>query len=288
MKKLLSLILAVCMVISIAPAALATEATEGDATLSGVTVEYDIKSILAKGGNSTGAAANWGNSAIPASDFSYPATNGFFQYVGNSANTATVIDLSTIKWNSGGLYLKKSAWWAFKIYVPADGMYTPKVTYGHKASDSNTLFVSLVKVDSVSEINTNVINDNKLTISGSNAGIPPSSNPPTDEKWYPQSFDAEELTQGEYLLSLGVNLTFVPSVPAAPNFSFVVSKLNVPLNSLPSIPTALPPTNLTSVHLSPTVYSPSTVGNSSIVVPILISVEVSPFTRTSTQEVIVS
>ena len=71
MKKLLSLILAVCMVISIAPAALATEATEGDADLSGVTVEYDIKSILA-GNNSTGEKIGWATT-LPKSEFSYTA-----------------------------------------------------------------------------------------------------------------------------------------------------------------------------------------------------------------------
>ncbi|MBQ9984920.1 MAG: hypothetical protein IJP38_01260 [Oscillospiraceae bacterium] len=204
MKKLLSLILAVCMVISIAPAALATEATEGDATLSGVTVEYDIKAILAKGGNSTGVAANWNSSNIPASDFSYSKTKGFFQYVRNSANSSGVIDVDTIKWNTDGLFLKKNAWWAFKIYVPADGMYTPKVSYGyaeyHSRYAGSTLHVSLVKADSVSEINTTVIDNNKLKNNDTVTGIIHPGSSFTTATWYddPYAFDAQTLTKGEY------------------------------------------------------------------------------------------
>ena len=124
MKRFISIFLTVCMLISMIPAVSAQR------TPANVTIEYDIKSILTKGGNSSGAAANWGASNIPASDFSYPATKGFFHYVGNSTNSSGVIDVSKIKWNQSGLYLSDNSWWAFKIYVPRDGVYVPKVNKG--------------------------------------------------------------------------------------------------------------------------------------------------------------
>jgi len=201
-KRIISMVLALCLVLSLVPAgAFASDK-------SGVTVEYDIKSIL-QGNNSTGKKITWGTNPLPKADLSYTATNGFFNYEENSSGT-DVVDNSLINWNDKGLYLKKSAWWAFKIYVPADGMYTPKVKYAHaayKANTNNTLHVSLVKADSVSEINTTVINENKLKNDGTVTGITHPGDSVTAEKWYddPYAFDAQTLTRGEYYVIYSCN-----------------------------------------------------------------------------------
>lgn len=194
MKKIISTLLAIAMLLSLVPAAFAENVTEGEVASDGVKIVYDIHSILS-GKNSLGKNASWASNNIPASDFSYEATKGYFQYVGNSSGK-DVVDVSTIKWNEWCLYLSNSAWWAFKIYVPEDGVYTPQVTYGHFAKNGNVLYVSLIKAESV--LNSTTISSNRLKIGESSAGIAYVAGDTERRYTTPQTYNEQTLEKGEY------------------------------------------------------------------------------------------
>ncbi len=194
MKKIIATILTIVMLLSLIPAVFAENVTEGEVASDGVKIVYDIHSILS-GKNSLGKNASWASNNIPASDFSYEATKGYFQYVGNSSGK-DVVDVSTIKWNEWCLYLSNSAWWAFKIYVPEDGVYTPQVTYGHFAKNGNVLHVSLIKAESV--LNSTTISSNRLKIGESSAGIAYVAGDTERRYTTPQTYNEQTLEKGEY------------------------------------------------------------------------------------------
>ena len=120
MKRLLSMLLAIALVVGMIPAVFATEgeATQQDA---GITITYDV----------TKNFGTWNNQTVQFADFTYEANNGLWEYVANSKNLLTADKSVTINWSgTDGMQMRDSGnWWAIKIIVPKSGVYTPKINY---------------------------------------------------------------------------------------------------------------------------------------------------------------
>jgi len=127
MKRLLSLILAISMMISLFPTISATGITE----MSGIKVVYDISSYV--------GVRN--DLSVPFSSLTYEKTKGFWAYAANRRQfyswtengkdniTTSGEDLNWV--NGKGIAIRdRNNWWAIKINVPESGYYTPKAYYG--------------------------------------------------------------------------------------------------------------------------------------------------------------
>ncbi len=130
MKRLLSLILAISMMISLLPAISATEITE----MSGIKVVYDLAGYL----NDATLGAEVTNIGFKTID--YTNSNGFFEFAASNYggtgyswddNANALKPNSYVKIITRGLQMafSKTPWFALKIYVPKTGLYTPKVSY---------------------------------------------------------------------------------------------------------------------------------------------------------------
>ncbi len=136
MKRLLSLIVALSMLISLIPVVSATETTESYEP-AGIKITYDLAGYL----NDAALGAEVTNDGFKTID--YINSNGFFEFAAANYGVAAYSWLDneytylTEKPNAGfeiktgGLQLvgKRTPWFALKINVPKRGLYTPKVNY---------------------------------------------------------------------------------------------------------------------------------------------------------------
>lgn len=117
MKKILSMILALAMLISLVPAAFAND-TETQA-YSGVTVRYDTTGIVAK---------------TPITNVTYDMTKGFWK-----VNSYSTISSNVSLVNGSRIIMGTSAgnWVALEISVPKAGKYDIKMTYSQMKNTTN-------------------------------------------------------------------------------------------------------------------------------------------------------
>ncbi len=170
MKRLLSLLLAVTMIVGLLPIASAEETTLAETMTSldekaGITLVYDISSAINKfksnGATLKGADSFFGKGYYA---FDYDATGGFFEYAANKSRDkysweggynypATVGGRQVAEARSSatagasgiqmlGYYRASEGllnnWFAIKINVPKSGTYTPKATYWKYNKDCET------------------------------------------------------------------------------------------------------------------------------------------------------
>ncbi len=173
MKRLLSLILALAMAISLLPAVTATEA-EAEYTSPGITVKYDFSKYI-DGAETLDGEAGFGGKGY--NGITYDGSNGFFAYAASKYNgkyswngANNYPDGSYVKFrrstgsDRNGLQINasKNAWFALKIYVPKSGIYTPMATYWAFGNDSETyLDYFLIKDDGTDM--TELLADENLT-----------------------------------------------------------------------------------------------------------------------------
>ncbi|MBQ9985932.1 MAG: hypothetical protein IJP38_06450, partial [Oscillospiraceae bacterium] len=119
MKRLLSLILALSLVISLVPAVFAEEGGEATQQNAGITITYDV----------TKNFGSWGSQTPLFSSFTYEANNGLWEYYGNAKNLPSADKSTTMNWVGTAGMQMNGGWWAIKIIVPKSGVYTPKVNY---------------------------------------------------------------------------------------------------------------------------------------------------------------
>ena len=119
MKRLLSLILALSLVISLMPAIFAEEGGEATQQDAGITITYNV----------TKNFGAWNKQAVQFADFTYESNNGLWEYYGNTNGLPTIDNSVTMNWSGTTGMQMRSGWWAIKIIVPKSGVYTPKVEY---------------------------------------------------------------------------------------------------------------------------------------------------------------
>ena len=118
MKKLLSMILALAMLVSLVPAAFAND-TETQA-YSGVTVRYDL-------------TLNKSNGTY-LSDISYDLSNGFWARYSTSATISNNYGITSSRLR---LATTNGNWVALEINVPKAGKYDVKMTYTRMYKDNS-------------------------------------------------------------------------------------------------------------------------------------------------------
>jgi len=174
MKRILSLLLAISMMISLLPAVSAGE-TETEYTSPGITVKYDFSGYLDTAGTISGAEG-FGGKGYPG--ITFDSSDGFFEYAAHKYNgkyswdgADKYPDGSYVKFrrSSGsdrnGLQINasKEAWFALKIYVPKSGIYTPKATYWAFGNDSQTYLDYFLIKDDGTEISELLADENLTT-----------------------------------------------------------------------------------------------------------------------------
>jgi len=184
MKKLLALLLTIAMVMSLVPAAFATEGEQADA---GITITYDVQSRW----------GIWNSNAVKFAEFTYESNKGLWEYYGNKKNLQSIDNSTTFNWNSGGSTMQmKSGWWAIKIVVPKSGMYTPKVNYTKYDNYDHDAFLNLYLIDASNPLseNTDLIADNRIgRINCTEDGVSPAVSANT-------TLDPLPIDAGEYYL----------------------------------------------------------------------------------------
>ncbi len=172
MKRILSLLLALSMMVSLLPVVSATE-QETEYTSPGITLNYDISGTIRKY-IEEGAVIHGKDSfaGLGYKAFTYDTTDGFFTYAANRTKeiyswdeggynypvtlTRDVTKIRNFDAAAGIQYLSQyvtnegifNSWLALKIKVPVSGTYMPKVTYAKYNKDGETkLDYFLVKDD---------------------------------------------------------------------------------------------------------------------------------------------
>ncbi len=117
MKRLLATILALAMVISLAPAVFAEGETLGED--AGITITYEVSKNFGV----------WSKQIVQFAEFTYESNNGLWEYYGNANGLPTIDNSVTMNWDGTGGMQMRAGWWAIKIIVPKSGFYTPKIAY---------------------------------------------------------------------------------------------------------------------------------------------------------------
>ncbi|MBR2181093.1 MAG: hypothetical protein IJ949_04290, partial [Oscillospiraceae bacterium] len=175
MKRLLSLVLAISIMVSLFPA---VSANEPVSEAAGIKVKYDLGGMLGKAGTVNGADGFGGEGYR---GITRDLTNGFFEYAANktdgkyswnadgieyatytSANKTGTTRFRGANEKRGGLQLKTGTgnWWALKIYVPAEGVYTPKATYWRYNRAGKTYLDYFLIKDTGEEVSTLLAEEN--------------------------------------------------------------------------------------------------------------------------------
>ncbi len=206
MKKILSILIAISLIISMIPAAFAA----GESTdMSGVKVTYNLKTFV------------WNNKANVESDgysyINYANTNGFYEFAASRHGGG-------YSWNSFANALKPNSyfavnqyagflakadesdkWFALKVYVPVAGEYKPSATFYRYTGNKDTSYLEyyLIKVTD-DPVSTTLANSN---LTSSNPGyIGKKCTYSSDQKSYTEYITGDsgqetvDLDAGEYYL----------------------------------------------------------------------------------------
>ncbi|MBQ7119810.1 MAG: Ig-like domain-containing protein, partial [Oscillospiraceae bacterium] len=136
MKKLLSLILAIALVLSLVPAVFAAE---GEATeKTELRIKYDILGAVKKLGVSWESSVGVdGEKRVPFTNIDFALTDGFFSFKDSSCGIFT--GHSELNYNNiCGFQISSNDWIEFDIYVPKAGTYTMEMWCGTYTSDTRT------------------------------------------------------------------------------------------------------------------------------------------------------
>ena len=137
-NKLLSLVLAVCMLISLLPGISIAGAADIETT-----IKYDISGFMDARNYVWGTAGTW------LTDMTFESTNGLFAFHSSSKGDTTTVD-STLRCNGNDqIQIGSGRVVFFEVYVPVSGTYTMYIN--HKAaSNGNTTSVYMNQGDAPS------------------------------------------------------------------------------------------------------------------------------------------
>ena len=132
MKRIISMLLILCLVMGLAPAALAA-----DVTTEGTKIVYDIGSHMGV----------YGDTSVQFSSMTYEKTGGLWEYYSNSANLLTADKVNFTYFGPSGLQFGNGAWFAMKINIPASGRYKGELSHGKIKSRGGKLSVYIIPAD---------------------------------------------------------------------------------------------------------------------------------------------
>ncbi|MBQ7119891.1 MAG: S-layer homology domain-containing protein [Oscillospiraceae bacterium] len=193
MKRLLSLLLAITMIVSLLPIASAEEENEPQVLsneAAGLTLVYDLNGVMVdfknEGATLTGADSFFGEGYYA---IDYDATGGFFEYAANKSKdkyswnedgynypakvgSRQVAEAKAGTTGASGIqmlgYYRSSEgllnnWFAIKINVPKSGKYTPKASYWKYNKDGETYLDYYLIKDTGEEISV-ALDETRLSI----------------------------------------------------------------------------------------------------------------------------
>ncbi len=132
-KRLLSLLIALSMVLSLIPAGFATD--------TGITIKYDFCADMARLGINydSGNAIKNGTATGPLLDVvNYDTTNGFYKLAGASS---VAPDQNYVYYLPGTLGLRQGKYVAFEINVPVAGKYKMLADYSYRNKDVGIIHI---------------------------------------------------------------------------------------------------------------------------------------------------
>ncbi len=193
MKRFLSLLLAITMIVSLLPIASAEEENEPQVLsneAAGLTLVYDLNGVMIdfknEGATLTGATSFFGEGYYA---LDYDATGGFFEYAANKSRdkyswnedgynypakvgSRQVAEAKAGTTGASGIqmlgYYRSSEgllnnWFAIKINVPKSGKYTPKASYWKYNKDGETYLDYYLIKDTGEEISV-ALDETRLSI----------------------------------------------------------------------------------------------------------------------------
>ena len=131
MRKAISIILAIAMLVTLMPTFALAADTTADA---GITLNYEV----------TKHFGSWNSTTVRFDSFTYEVNNGLWEYYGNTNGLQSADKSTTINWSGVDGMQMRSGYWAIKINVPKSGVYTPKINY-KKYREAAILNLYLIK-----------------------------------------------------------------------------------------------------------------------------------------------
>ncbi len=142
MKRFLSLVISICMLVSFLPQIPMASATEG------LTIKYDIGGFMSENRFKYNSATHDMN------DMTFESTDGFFEFFKASSGEGK-INSSKLNFRTKNVQLGSGSWVAMKIYVPVAGTYTMKM-YNGEYKTGTGVDVFLHKTDASTSNNNKV------------------------------------------------------------------------------------------------------------------------------------
>ena len=157
MKRFLSLVISICMLVSFLPQ-IPTVSAEG-----GLAITYDIGGFMSANGFSYNATSKY------LTEMTYESTDGFFEFH-SAIGGVTGVDSSRVQYRTKNIQMGSGRWIAIKIRVPVAGTYTMQMYNGeYKTGDGVDIY--LHKTDPTTSDNYKVGHYDTLNTAVSNFAV---------------------------------------------------------------------------------------------------------------------